>query len=66
MTLIFSGPISESNDVEFGLLGGRRRGGARSGGHHRDRCGGGDAVFFLELLDEIRELENGELVDLFD
>ena len=35
-------------------------------GHHRGRGGRGNAILFLELLDEIGEFENGEFVDLFD
>ena len=65
MTLIFSGPISErttSNSV-FSASGAAAPG---SGGHHRDRSGRRDAVLLLELLYEIRQFENGELIDLFD
>src|SRR6478752_4694254 len=56
----------DQNDVELalllGLLGGGAAGGATSG-RHGDRGGGGDLEGLLELLHELRELDEGHLLE---
>src|SRR6185436_3288094 len=56
-------------DGEFSLLFGRGRGGAAAAAHrhaHRHRGRGGDAKLGLERLDELRQLEDGNALDVFD
>ena len=67
MTLIFLSPAAlrtTSNSVFSSTGGGRGAATAPPGGHGRGRRG--DAVVVLERLDEVVQLEDGQLVDLLD
>jgi hypothetical protein len=63
-------PDLGERDVELGLLlGGRRRtaaGRPRARHRHRHGCRGGDAELLLERLDELRELEDADALDVVD
>ena len=64
MTLdLRSGVETGENDVELGLLLGS---GSGSAGSRSGHGGGGNAELFLERVDELRELQNGKALDLFD
>ena len=58
-----SGVETGEDDVELGLLLGSGSSSAGSGSGHG---GGGNAELFLERVDELRELQNGKALDLFD